>query len=143
MPGLANEDRDVLIVTPEGGEIVHTKSYSDVDNLQQTWISLHVDASENIDAKVKRISEGLQYGSKYQLSNINTAKREKYYRKRLSYINSFSLSEIKFTNNKEDISFTEELILKSDSYLKNVSEGISFESKHFQPYHVSSTFYRK
>lgn len=121
--GLANEDRDVLLITPEGGEIVRSKIYSDGENLQQTSINLVVDDSGKIDAQVKRISEGLQYGSKYKLDNLNSVQRERYYKERLNNGNNFDLSDIKVENNREDISFTEEFTLKSTSYLKTVSEG--------------------
>jgi len=45
------DDRDVLIVTPEGGKIVHTQAYTPEDNYQKIDGEYTLTEDGNIDAK--------------------------------------------------------------------------------------------
>ncbi|MCS5623986.1 MAG: transglutaminase family protein, partial [Candidatus Marinimicrobia bacterium] len=59
------DDRDVLIVTPTGGQIVHTKAYETNDNSQVTHATVNLDNSGSIIAEINIKSKGTQY-SKYR-----------------------------------------------------------------------------
>lgn len=119
-------DRKVLMVTPEGGEIVQTKTYEAEENLQESEVKIDISASGRMTAKLKRTSQGLQYGNRYGLIKLNDRNRVSYYKERWNYINKFSVSDIVFDNNREKIVFTETLTLETDTYATPVSDGFLF-----------------
>ncbi|PHS53544.1 MAG: DUF3857 domain-containing protein [Lutibacter sp.] len=55
------DDRDVIVIKPEGGEIKHTKKYKTEENLQFTKGSYTIDSLGNIGALIKIESFGTQY----------------------------------------------------------------------------------
>ena len=61
--GTFTDDRNVLIIKPEGGEIVRTKIYEDVGNTQKDKGSYTIDENGHFSASVIISSEGSQYSS--------------------------------------------------------------------------------
>lgn len=121
--GSFSHNRDVLMITPEGGEIVKTKTYTAEENLQKTKARIQLDASGNITAFVNRQSEGLMYEYKYHLPKLKSEDVDAFYKKAWRNINGFSISEVTFDNNRKDIVFNENLKIETASYLKPVSDG--------------------
>lgn len=124
--GAATEDRNVLIITPEGGEIVRSKIYEADENLQDNRGRIDVKPSGEIVASLIRTSGGIQYESKYLLPKQKKDEIDEYYKKYWNNINEFTLTSTNFTNNSENILFTEEIELISPSYTQAVSDGFLF-----------------
>ena len=59
--GKFTDDRDALVVSPEGGKIIHTKSYSDKENKQVISGEYFLDENGNISASANIESSGTQY----------------------------------------------------------------------------------
>ncbi len=55
------DDRDVLLVKPEGGEIVHTKVYEADDSIQKTTATINLDNAGGFTADVNITTTGFQY----------------------------------------------------------------------------------
>ena len=124
--GKFTNDRDVLIITPEGGKIAHTKVYETEENIQEGIANVKVDANGNVTATFKRISKGLQYDDKYMLPKEKQEDIDQYYKKKWNYINGFSLTDIKLDNNRQEVIFTEELTLNIPNYANPVSNDYLF-----------------
>ncbi len=124
--GKFTNDRDVLIITPEGGKITHTKVYETEENTQENIAKVKVDASGNVTATLKSISKGLQYDDKYLLPKEKQEDIDQHYKKKWNYINGFSLTDIKLDNNREEVIFTEELTLNIPNYANPVSNDYLF-----------------
>ncbi|MAP79888.1 MAG: DUF3857 domain-containing protein [Aequorivita sp.] len=120
------DDRDVLVMTPQGGKVVRTKEYKTEENLQENTVEVKVDPAGNVTAVCKRVSQGLQYDDKYLLPKKKQEDLDKYYKKQWSYINGFSIDNVKLTNNREDVIFTEELKLDIPNYANPVSNDYLF-----------------
>ncbi|MBK8599472.1 MAG: DUF3857 domain-containing protein [Flavobacterium sp.] len=110
------DDRLVLVVKPEGGEIVRTKNYQDADNGQ--YSIGHYEIAENglLSGSIEIVSDGSQYGYKYQLESKSPIEKEEYYKEYWSYINNLKLNKIVFANDKNQIKFTEKVHLEAASY---------------------------
>ncbi|MBP6558316.1 MAG: DUF3857 domain-containing protein, partial [Flavobacterium sp.] len=55
------DDRNVLVVKPEGGEIVKTKTYSETESLRTIKGAYSINEEGKLTGKVKIISYGIQY----------------------------------------------------------------------------------
>ncbi|MBS7231823.1 DUF3857 domain-containing protein [Flavobacterium psychroterrae] len=114
--GTFTDDRDVLIIKPEGGEIVRTKLYEDRGNTQQDKGTYTIDENGHFSGAVSIISEGSQYTSKARIENLQPTEKESHYKEYWDNINNLKLGKIAFTNNKEDIRFTEDIQLNAINY---------------------------
>lgn len=133
------DDRDVLIMTPEGGKIAHTKIYKTEESTQKNTIKAKVDAQGNVTADFESISEGLQYDDKYLLPKKKQDDVDEFYKNRWSYINGFSLSNFEFNNDRENIIFTEKVGVTIPKYANPVGNDFLFcvnifnQSRHIPP----------
>lgn len=105
------DDRDALVITPEGGFIKRTTSYKNEDNLQKISSKIQLDVEGNVVADVKIKSSGINYGSKYHIENLTVKDQERYYNTKLwNYNNNLTLDKISFNNDKNKVVFTEEIM---------------------------------
>lgn len=111
------DDRDVLVITPEGGEIKHTKIYKTEDNLQTTKGNYIIDIDGNITGDVYIESTGTQYDDNL-LGNDGKNQKELdvIFKKYLSNINNIKFSKIEVFNNKEAFKFEEKLVFTANNY---------------------------
>jgi transglutaminase-like putative cysteine protease len=74
------DDRDVLVLKPDGGEIIRTKNYENKDNAQISKGSYSLSETGDFSGKIEIVSEGSQYGQKYRLETTPPTEREKHYK---------------------------------------------------------------
>ncbi|TYA69858.1 DUF3857 domain-containing protein [Seonamhaeicola marinus] len=116
------DDRDVLVITPEGGKILHTKKYEEDESLQTITATCEIGNDGGLKTEVKVVSEGIQYDNKFWLETETQRDLDTHYKKRWKYINGLSLNEIDVTNNKDAIEFVESLKFNTSSYSKLIGE---------------------
>ncbi|CAM1371131.1 conserved hypothetical protein [Tenacibaculum litoreum] len=111
------DDRDVLVITPEGGVIKRTPAYINKDNLQLTKADVKLLPNGNISAHFERKSYGTQYYDKYSIKEFTKKELNKYYKSTVwDYNNNLEVDNIKLSNNKEQIEFTENLDIKIEKF---------------------------
>jgi len=110
------DDRDVLVITPEGGKIAHTDVYKPEMNRLITSGVCEIEANGNLIAAVKMKSYGLQYNQLYSIETLDKKKQDLHYKNYWDYIDNLSLASIKFNNDKNSIEFTEEVKFSANSY---------------------------
>lgn len=110
------DDRDVLVVKPEGGVIVRTKNYQNKDNSQISKGACSIAENGELSGKISIVSQGSQYGQKYQLETTPPVDREKHYKKYWSNINNLKINSVSFSNDKDKISFTENATINAVNY---------------------------
>jgi len=119
------EDRDVLVVTPSGGVIKHTKVYNSKENLQITTGSFEVDAVGSIHSKLKIESKGTQYiDNLHRNDGVSTNELEKSFKNKWSYINNIQFSAIEVFNNKDAESFEERIAFSAKNYVTQTGSEI-------------------
>lgn len=114
--GTFTDDRDVLVIKPEGGEIVRTKIYDDKGNTQKDKGIYTIDENGHFSGSVSIVSEGSQYSSKSRIEIFQPTDKEKHYKEYWDNINNLKLGKITFTNDKENIRFTENVQLTATNY---------------------------
>ena len=104
------DDRNVLVITPEGGVIKKTTSYKDSVNLQTTKGIVTLDENGNLNSTFKRISKGLQYDDKSVLDGYTEEELIKQYKSDVwGYNNNLKIESVAINNNKDSIVFTEKI----------------------------------
>ncbi|PQJ79382.1 DUF3857 domain-containing protein [Polaribacter porphyrae] len=111
------DDRDVLVVTPEGGVIKRTAAYKDDVNLQITKATITLTEKGNVKAKLDRISKGIQYDDKFYLEDFSKDELIKYYKSDVwSYNNNLEVVSSEVKNDKDSIVFKENLEVDIKNY---------------------------
>lgn len=106
------DDRDVLVITPEGGIIKRTAIYKDEVNLQTITGEIELTTSGDVKGTIKRVSKGIQYDDKSYLDGYTDEELIKYYKSRVwNYNNNLEVDAFELNNDKENIIFTEDLEL--------------------------------
>ena len=115
------DNRDVLVITPQGGQIKHTKKYTTEENTQLIKANYKVFDDGTIDVNATLKSKGIQYDDKYWLETETERDLDKHYKNRWGYINDISINEISIVNDKESIVFNETVRFKAINYSKIIA----------------------
>lgn len=116
------DDRDVLVITPEGGVIKHTKKYKTEENTQFIKANCELSSVGDIQVKVDEVSRGIQYDDKYWLETEEQRDLDVHYKKRWKYINNMVIDAIKIDNDKDDIEFKEHVVFNASGYSKMIGD---------------------
>jgi len=114
--GTFTDDRDVLVVKPEGGEIVRTKIYDDKGNIQLGKGNYSLDKEGNFSGALAIVSEGSQYARKSRVETFQPNEKEEHYKEYWDNINNLKLGKISFSNDKENVRFTEDIHVSATNY---------------------------
>ena len=126
------DDRDVLVITPEGGVIKRTPSYKNETNLQTTKATIRLDKKGTIQATLERISKGLQFANKYSYERYPKEELIKHYKsKDWSYNNNLEVESVKLKNDKEQVVFTEDFSISIEDYATVTDAEILFRVNFF------------
>lgn len=110
------DDRDVLVVTPEGGKIQRTKKYTTEENIQLLKAHYTIANTGDINVKVNVNSKGIQYDDKYIHETQTQRDLDTYYKKRWNYVNGITINNMQITNNKDEIAFIEDINFVASNY---------------------------
>jgi hypothetical protein len=124
--GTFTDDRDVLVVKPEGGEIVRTTIYEDKSNTQNDKGNYTIDENGNFSGSIFIVSEGTQYSTKSRVEHLQPTEKEAHYKDYWDNINNLKLGKITFTNDKENIRFTEDVQLSAVNYASIAANKMIF-----------------
>ncbi len=111
------DDRDVLVITPEGGVIKRTPAYLNETNSQHMKADIQLDAEGNVKGNVHIESRGIQYDDKYHRESYSKKDLEKYYKTNFwDYNNNLNISSIDIANNKDSVIFSEKVKTTIQNY---------------------------
>ena len=116
------DDRDVMVITPEGGVIKHTKKYNISENSQIIQGQVELSPEGHIAAKVTVSSRGIQYDNKYWLESEPIRELDAHYKKRWRYINNIVIDKMDLVNDKDSIQFNETLNFSAINYSKVIGD---------------------
>jgi len=120
------DNRNVIIIKPEGGEIVRTKIYEPHANTQLSKGKYTINSNGDFSGMVNIVSEGSQYGKKERIAKFIPEDKEKHYKSYWDNINNLKLGKITFTNDKENIRFTEDVQVSAINYAPISSNKMIF-----------------
>lgn len=125
------DDRDVFVLSPEGGKIVHTKVYTEEENLQNTKAIVEIDRSGGFSSTITINAQGTQYGYREGVQDEILKDQKLHYKDNWDYINDLEIESMEFNNDKDSIVFTENLKLSSVNYASLTSGLFLFEPNLF------------
>ncbi|MCV9929252.1 DUF3857 domain-containing protein [Flavobacterium sp. LS1R49] len=114
--GTFTDDRNVLIIKPEGGEIVRTTIYEDKNNTQISKGNYSLSEEGNLSGFITIVSQGSQYNKKTTVEKMQPTDKEAYYKSYWDNINNLKISKAVFLNDKENITFTEDVQINAVNY---------------------------
>ncbi|MBS9462288.1 DUF3857 domain-containing protein [Flagellimonas sp. 389] len=129
--GSFTDDRKVLLIKPNGGEIVKTESYLDEQNLQTTKSNYVINERGDISGDITIITNGIQYDQHFQLENLPNLDIENYYKSYWSNINNLEIKSFVFENNRDSVLFKESLKVKADRYASVSNNNLIFVATPF------------
>lgn len=125
--GTFTDDRDVLVITPEGGNIKHTGGHNDKDSFQKTITKYKINSDGSLEADIKISSGGVQYRNHYELEKKTERDIHEHYKSDYwSYINNLNINSYTFNNDKDSIIFTEKVNLTAKDYASYSGERMLF-----------------
>lgn len=129
------DDRDALLITPDGGKIVHTTVYKTSENLTQTNAQIELSKEGHISGDVKIISQGANYyyhaaKERESVKDQKLVYKEEYWED----INRLEIGNIKLSNDKDSIQFTEHLELSAEKYAKSTGGRLIFTPNVFNKF---------
>ncbi|HET7818011.1 MAG TPA: DUF3857 domain-containing protein [Bacteroidia bacterium] len=120
--GTFTDDRDVLIVTRDGGKLVHTKSYTQNENNQVRNIIINIDSTGNGQVDAKTVYKGKFYDDFSYILRMDDKDKKKQVIDHL-YIPNFQLINFKYIEDKSKLpSITEELDLEVNNYVTTLGD---------------------
>ncbi len=125
--GTFSDDRDVLVISPKGGEIKHTNILNSKDSFQKTFANYNITSDGSLEAEIKIGSGGIQYKNHYTLENKSHRDIEEYYMSDYwSYINNLIIHSYSFNNKKDSIIFEEKIKIKATDYATFSGDRVLF-----------------
>lgn len=127
------DDRDVLVVKPEGGEIVHTKVYTSKDNYLNAKAAIVLNAEGGFEGTYNAKSGGTRYD--YRLKNIigeEEKERKIFYKNYWDYINELQVDKIQLKNDRDEIIIEENIKVSTPSYLVEAGDKMLFAPNVFK-----------
>jgi transglutaminase-like putative cysteine protease len=128
------DDRDVLVIKPDGGEIIRTKNYENKDNAQISKGIYSLDENGKFSGKISMVSEGSQYGQKARVEKMQPTDREEYYKDFWDNISNLKINKAFFSNDKEKVSFSENMEISAENYGKISNGKLIFAVNAFDQY---------
>lgn len=131
--GIFTDDRNVLVIKPEGGEIVRTKIYEDESNSQTSKGFYSIAENGDFSGAIEIISEGAKYNEKFNNEKFSSTEIEVFYKDYWSTINNLTIKKITFNNDVDKISFTENATITALNYGNLRANKMMFAINAFHP----------
>jgi transglutaminase-like putative cysteine protease len=116
--GTFTDDREVLVITPEGGKIFKTTNYTYNENIQVIEGKYSINDKGTLSALLNITSKGQKFNGKQKLEKSSSKDIESYY---VNFFSSLMSPKILGTNFKIDLNTVtaeEEVYLESQDYLE-------------------------
>lgn len=114
--GNFTDDRDVLLLTPDGGVIKRTPKYAGNDNKIITKANYSINPGGTLTAEIEMKSTGIQYDRRFAVARLDSQDQETFYQRYWRYIDNISLESVEFSNNQKDVLFKEKIVLQAKAY---------------------------
>ena len=117
--GSFTDDRDALVVGPDGGKIIRTKKYELEENRQDIKGELSLDNDGNISAKINIMSSGIQYDNHYGIESLNEEDKNTYYKSFFDEISNVDLKKIDVKSHDDKVIFEENIQFTAENFAVN------------------------
>ncbi|MCL6219902.1 DUF3857 domain-containing protein [Zunongwangia pacifica] len=126
------DNRHVLLIKEDGGEIVKTPNYECAINLEETLCEI-VLSEDTFTATIKKESKGIPYGNNYHIQEQKDKDKNLYYKEVLGNLQGIHFDDLKFENDKEQARFSEELVFSGKKFHTNAGNRILLPLNFIEP----------
>ncbi|WGK65288.1 DUF3857 domain-containing protein [Croceiramulus getboli] len=112
------DDRDVLVMMDEGGQIKRTTAYLPTANSQELSAELQLTSDGAISGNFEILTRGAQYDYRSELEKYDQKDQQKYYRESLPWLTDLDLRDMEHTNDKTAVEYIERVAFYSPDYAK-------------------------
>lgn len=133
------DDRFVLLVKPEGGEIVRTKAYNLEENIRQTSTTIELLEDGSYTASVVQKSRGIPYGNMYGITSAKEDDQVLFYKKSWGHLKNLTFEKPKFENDRMNQEFREILSFTGNRYTSKAGNRLLLPLNFFIPKYYSLT----
>ncbi len=126
------DDRDVLVITPEGGKIEHTKIYSSKENYLKSDADITLDINGGFKAVYKSAAGGTRYNAKFNVFESDTKDKSEHYKENWDYLNDLTLEKIELKNDRDNIEVTEHIEVTVPKYAVMAGEKMLIKPNVFK-----------
>lgn len=110
------DDRKVLLMKPEGGEIAVTDAYLNEENQQITKARYTLNQDGGISGKINIKTKGIQYDQHFFLERRPKSDVEDHYKRYWANINNLVLKSYDFNNQRDEVIFEESVSVSASKY---------------------------
>jgi transglutaminase-like putative cysteine protease len=129
------DDRDVWVITPEGGRIEHTKVYTSKENYLHTTAEVNFNEHGGMAAEISSKSGGTQYDTRLSyIVDSDQKDRDKHYKNYWDYINGLSLDKVSIQNDRDNIEIQETIKVSAPNYAVTAGEKLLVNPNMFNRY---------
>ncbi len=114
--GSFTDDREVLLLTEDGGKLARTTKYEQDENRVALEAAFKFDASGGLEGTITRASSGIFYANRMSLARLDQKDLSDYYYKAFDAINGLSVSNIQLNNDRMNVVYTESLDARATNY---------------------------
>lgn len=137
------DDRNVVMIKPEGGELVKTKLFANKDNSQFTKGSYSISSNGDLSGNLSILSKGIQYDNSYSHERLSTDDKDRFYKSYFSVLNNLKINALTFNNDTENVSFTQNIKLAANAYADTTNNKLMFVVNAFNNFSKTPKRYRK
>lgn len=130
--GRFTDDRYVLKLTPEGGELVKTPAYGAKHNLTRTEAEIRLD-EESFTADITRHKSGIAYDEIYGIQSIKERNQKEYYKEQWGYLGHFEIQNLSFSNDRDSVRFLEKLEIKGKNFSRKAGNRLLLPVNFLRP----------
>lgn len=120
------DDRDVLIITSDGGKIKHTRIYDEKENLQKITGNYSIDNDGHIIAQVDVKMMGTQFDNHIHYEQATPKEKEELFKNFWDNINNMNIESAEIINNKKDGKFEEKVSFNAANYASKTGDRLIF-----------------
>lgn len=124
--GTFTDDRKVMVIKPEGGEIITTTAYVNESNYQKIDASYELKSDGSISGNATVKTKGVQYYQHFRLNDEAKDDVIKYYKNQWSNINNLHVADYSLKDDKNEVVFTENISLDATNYASISGNRILF-----------------
>ncbi len=125
------DGRKVLVIKPDGGEVVRTVTYDNAENYQNTTAIYQITANGGIIGEVTRKTKGIQYDNRFGLEDQTKEVITNYYKRSWENVNNLVIDDFQFENNRTTIEFGEKLKISAVNYASKANDRLLFSPNAF------------
>ncbi len=140
--GHFTDNRDALVIKPDGGQIVHTVVYPDTQNTQVSHGSYVISPDGHISASVSIVSKGIQYSDAAKTASLSATEKDDFYKEYFDNINNLKFSRLNLVDDKKSISFAQDIQFSADGYCSVNGNRMMFVANVFNCNHRTPKRYR-